>query len=109
MGLDDWRLLVALLTSFVAKENTIATLGILYGTPEEGVGLAARVAGSMSAASGLAFLAVQMLFVPCLATVAVTRQETGRWGWALLDVSLLLAISLAAGVAVFQLGRLLGL
>jgi len=35
----DWRLIVALLTSFIAKENTIAPLGVLFGSGE-GVGLA---------------------------------------------------------------------
>jgi len=30
MGLGDWRLIVALISSFVAKENTVATLGILF-------------------------------------------------------------------------------
>ncbi len=31
MGLGDWRLIVALLSSFVAKENSVATLGVLFG------------------------------------------------------------------------------
>ncbi|NLE75409.1 MAG: ferrous iron transport protein B, partial [Chloroflexi bacterium] len=39
LGLD-WQMMVALLTSFVRKENTIATLGVLYGSGHEGVGLA---------------------------------------------------------------------
>jgi ferrous iron transport protein B len=42
LGLD-WRLLVALLASFVAKENAIAALGVLYGSAE-GAGLAATLA-----------------------------------------------------------------
>ena len=70
MGLNDWRLIVALLTSFVAKENTIATLGVLYGMSDQSVGLAARV-GATLAAAGLSFLVVQMLFIPCVATMAV--------------------------------------
>ena len=109
VGLEDWRLVVALLTSFIAKENTIATLGILYGAADQGVGLAARLAGSISSASALAFLVVQMLFIPCVATVAVMRQETGGWRWVALDIGLLLVVSLGAGVIVFQLGRLGGL
>ena len=43
-----------------------------------------------------------------MATVAVIRQETGSWRWALADMGMFLAISMAAGIAVFNLLRLLG-
>jgi ferrous iron transport protein B len=104
MGLD-WRLTVALLTSFIAKENSIATLGVLFGT-SEGAGLAATLAGTFSTSTALAFLTVQMLFVPCVATVAVIRQESS-WKWALFDLAFLLGISLAAGAVVYWVAHLL--
>ncbi len=108
MGMD-WRLLVALLSSFLAKENAIATLGILYGGEESPHGLAATLAAAVPPAAGLAFLVVTMLFIPCVATVAVMRQETRRWRWALLSVLLLLALALAAGIGVYQAARWLGI
>jgi ferrous iron transport protein B len=102
MGLGDWRLMVALLTSFVAKENTIATLGILFGVGESGSGLAQQVAAVLTPPAALAFLVVQMLFIPCVATVAVIRQETRAWKWTASSVALQLALSLAVGIAVYQ-------
>ena len=107
MGLNDWRLIVALLTSFVAKENTIASLGVLYRMSDQSVGLAARVGATLTPAAGLSFLIVQMLFIPCVATVAVIKQETDSWKWTAFSVILLLAISLIAGVLVYQLAALL--
>jgi ferrous iron transport protein B len=104
----DWRLMVALLTSFIAKENSVAALGVLFGT-SEGMGLAQVVADSYPAATGLAFLVVQMLFIPCVAVVGVIRQETGSWRWTLFNLGSLLLISLATGIAVFWLARLGGL
>ena len=104
----DWRLTVALITSFAAKENAIATLGVLFGSAGD-AGLAGAMAASFSTASALSFLVVTMLFIPCMATVAVTRQETDSWGWTLLSVFLLLAISVAAGAAVYHLAAFLGL
>lgn len=104
MGMD-WRLLVALLASFVAKENAIATLGILYGSEASAQGLAATLAALVAPATGLAFLAVVMLFIPCVATVAVMRAETRSWRWTLFSVVLLLAIALAAGIAVYHGAR----
>jgi len=109
MGLNDWRLIVALLTSFVAKENTIATLGVLYGMGEQSIGLAARVGATLTPAAGLSFLVVQMLFIPCVATIAVIKQETASWKWTAFSVVLLLMISLIAGVGVYQLAVLLNL
>jgi ferrous iron transport protein B len=106
LGLGDWRLIVALLTSLVAKENTIATLGILFGAGGPESGLAQQVAGVLTPPAALAFLVVQMLFIPCAATVAVIRQETRAWKWAALSVALQLALSLAVGIAVYQIGRL---
>lgn len=104
----DWRLTVALLTSFIAKENSIATLGVLFGTGA-GSGLAEQLAGTFSPSAALAFLTVQMLFVPCVATVAVVRQETNSWKWTAFDLAFLLIVSLTAGVGVYWLTSLLGL
>jgi ferrous iron transport protein B len=107
MGLGDWRLIVALLTSFIAKENAVATLGILYGSAASGVGLPEQIAVTVTSAAALAFLVVQMLFIPCLATVAVIRQETVSWRWTTFSVGLMLVISLATGVLVYQVARAL--
>jgi len=101
----DWRMMVALLTGFIAKENSIATLGILFGTGEE-AGLAETLAATFSPATGLAFLVVQMLFIPCVATVAVVRQETGSWRWTIFNLVFLLLVSWAAGVGAFWLVHL---
>jgi len=107
MGLD-WRMMVALLTSFIAKENSIATLGVLYGVGEEGARLGEVLSGVLTPVAALAFLAVQMLFIPCAATVATIRQETNSWKWTAFSVGILLVISFLAGVIIYQAGWLLG-
>jgi ferrous iron transport protein B len=107
MGLD-WQPMVALMTSFVAKENAIATLGVLYGTGEEAVGLAKTMASHIPPAAALAFLATEMLFIPCAATLATIRQETGGWRWALFNIGLLLIISFAVGIFIYQGAALIG-
>jgi ferrous iron transport protein B len=106
MGLGDWRMIVSLITSFFAKENVIATLGILYKTNGT-ASLAQQAALTLVPAARLAFLVITMLFIPCLATTATIRQETGTWRWAAFSIGLLLVISLGAGTLVYQVGRLL--
>ncbi|MGC9400184.1 MAG: ferrous iron transport protein B [Anaerolineae bacterium] len=100
MGLS-WQFVTALLTSFIAKENTIATLSVLYGGD-----LPATLPGLISPPAALALLVTQMLFIPCVPTVAVIKQETNT-RWMLISVGLLLVLSMSAGVLVYQLGQLL--
>jgi ferrous iron transport protein B len=107
MGLGNWRVIVALLTSFFAKENTIATLGVLYGSGQETGALAAQVALALTAPARLAFLVVQMLFIPCLATVATIKQETGSWRWTWASIGMMLGLSFGVGVVVYQIVRML--
>jgi ferrous iron transport protein B len=98
MGLP-WPALVVPLTSFVAKENTVATLGVLYGNLD----LLRMV---IIPAARLAFLVFQILFIPCIGTVAAIQQETKSWEWTLTSVGMELALSLGLAVAIFQIGRL---
>jgi ferrous iron transport protein B len=104
----DWRLTVALITSFPAKENAIATLGVLFGNSPE-TGLAGALAAAFSTASALSFLVVTMLFIPCMATMAVIKQETNSWRWTFLSIALFLGLSMAAGTLVYHLASFFGL
>jgi ferrous iron transport protein B len=103
----DWRLTVALLSSFPAKENSIATLGVLFGASEKG-GLAHTLVAAIPISAALAFLVVQLLFIPCMATVATIRQETGSWRWTLFSLTMHLIVALTAGIVVYNLARLIG-
>ncbi len=105
MGLD-WRMLVALLTGFIAKENAVATLGILYTPGAAGAPLAETLAAQVSPAAALSFLTATMLFIPCAATVAAMHQETRSWRWTLLGVALVLGIAIGVATVVYQLAHL---
>jgi ferrous iron transport protein B len=94
-----WPVLVALLTSFVAKENTVATLGVLYGDLNS-------LTAVISPAAALAFLVFQMFFIPCVATVSAIHQETRSWKWTLASVGMQLTLSFGLAVAVYQIARL---
>jgi ferrous iron transport protein B len=107
MGLD-WRLTVALLASFPAKENAIATLGVIFGNASGG-GLTQTLAATYLPASALAFLVATTLFIPCAATVATMRQETGSWRWPAASAAILLVVSVGAAGLAFRLALAVGL
>ena len=94
-----WPVMVAMLTSFVAKENTIATLGVLYGNLN-------NLAQVITPPAALAFLVFQMLFIPCVGTVAAIFQETHSYKWTSASVGLMLALSVTLSLVVYQVGRL---
>lgn len=104
----DWQMIVALMTSFVAKENTIATLGVVLGTGEGDVNLSTQLTQVMVPAAAVAFIAVQMLFIPCVASVAAIRRETQSWRWTGFAIGYMLGISFAVGVIIYQVARLMG-
>jgi ferrous iron transport protein B len=106
MGLD-WKMMLALLSSFIAKENSIATLGIVYEVGGEG--LRNVLPGVMSHASALSFLVVMMLFIPCAATVVVMRQEMGSWKWFLFSIIIMLLVFFVSGIITYNLALFLGI
>ena len=104
----DWKLTVAILTSFLAKENAIATLGVLFGGSSS-LGLTATLSATYSVATALSFLVVTLLFIPCAATVATIKQETNSWKWTLGSVGIYLALSILVGTITYHTATLLGL
>ncbi|MCX5821036.1 MAG: ferrous iron transport protein B [Deltaproteobacteria bacterium] len=106
LGLD-WKMVTALLTSLVAKENAVATLGVLYGVGEQG--LLQVLPSVMNHASALSFLTVLMLFVPCAATIAVMRREMADRLWFGASLALTLAVSYLGGMAAYRIALWAGL
>ena len=110
MGLGNWRIIVALLSSFVAKENAVATLGVLFGGGggiAGGAGLATMVAAVLTPAAAAAFLVVVMTFIPCVATVTAIKQESRSWRFVGVNIGLMLAVAFGLGIVVYQVGSLL--
>lgn len=106
LGLD-WKMITALLTGLIAKENVVATLGVLYSVGKDG--LTAVLPTVMSSASAAAFLVVMMLFIPCAATVAVLRQEMNSNKWFYATILMTLITSYIGGVVAFNLVKWSGI
>jgi ferrous iron transport protein B len=96
----DWKMITALLTTIIAKETAIATLGVLYGVGREG--LLQVLPQVMSLPSALSFLVVLMLFIPCAATVAVMKRELGSWKWFGASIGVMLVLSLLGGLIAYR-------
>jgi ferrous iron transport protein B len=103
MGLS-WRMMVALFSSSVAKENAIASLAVLYGEGGQQA-LTDVLPQVLTPAAALSYLVVQMLFIPCVATVATVFQESNSWRWTLFNLLLMLVVSFGLAILVYHVVR----
>jgi len=99
-----WKVGFALINGFVAKEGLISAIAIMTGTAEE----KAFAALGVNNAQGLALLLFFMLYVPCLATVAVIYQETRSWKWTLFSIAYMIIVAtIVSEIAYLTLSLLL--
>lgn len=120
----DWKMGIALVTGFAAKEIVVSTMGVLYqaneNTPSgESTSLQTRIkeqvytsgkrAGSpvFTHLSGLSFLVFVLFYLPCIAVIAAVGRESGSWKWAAFVLFYTTTIAWVASFAVYQVGTLL--
>jgi ferrous iron transport protein B len=105
----NWKTAVAILTSFVAREVFVGTLGTLHGLEDAGQHLTALStqlqATGMSAAAALALLVFYALSLQCAATLAVMRKETGSTRIPVFAFTAMTVLAYSAAVVTFQVAH----
>jgi ferrous iron transport protein B len=107
----DWRAGVALLSGFVAKEIVVSTLGVLHAAgnaEEEGVLEQALIETGMTPLSALSMMVFVLLYLPCLATTAAIRRETGSYKWMFFSIGYSTSVAWGMAFLIYQGGFLLG-
>ncbi|MGP1593666.1 MAG: ferrous iron transport protein B [Treponema sp.] len=111
----DWRINVAILGAFAAKEALVSTLGTIYsveaGSGTDGTELQARIQNNetgMTPLDGLVIMILIALFPPCIATMMAIKTETQSWKWALFSIVYPVFLGGIVSTFVYQVGRLLG-
>ena len=106
----DWKIGTALLGALAAKEVFVAQLGIVYSVGEADEGsqaLRRKLQANYTPLQGFCIMLFCLISAPCVATIAATKQESGSWKWAMLQLGGLTALAYGITLAVFQIGRLL--
>jgi ferrous iron transport protein B len=116
----DWKMGVALISSFAARETLVSTLSIIYnvgdGEDSESDSLVGAVREAKKddgspAWTPLVALSMMVFFVlamQCMSTVAIVRRETNSWRWPLFMVAYMTVLAYIASFITYQGGRLLG-
>ncbi|RJO66188.1 MAG: ferrous iron transport protein B [Myxococcales bacterium] len=108
----DWKIGVALIGAFAAKEVFVAQMGIVYAVgeaDEESEALRERLASNYTPLIAFCIMLFCLISAPCMATIAVTRRESGSWKWALLQLGGLTFLAYVLTVAVYQAGKILNI
>jgi len=94
----DWKIGIALITSFAAREVFVGTMATLYSVGENAdensetlrnkMNAAKRADGSpvYTTATGYSLLIFYLLAMQCMSTLAVVKRETGSWKWPIIQL-----------------------
>jgi ferrous iron transport protein B len=106
----DWRGGVALLTGFVAKEIVVSTMGILYAVEEEESDALQKaiISSGMTPLSALSMMIFVLLYLPCFATIAAIKRETGSFKWMFFSIAYTTCLAWVVAFSVYQGGKLIG-
>jgi ferrous iron transport protein B len=116
----DWKMGVALISSFAARETLVSTLSIIYNVGDGDDAASDSLVGAVRSAkrddgttawTPLVALSMMVFFVlamQCMSTVAIVRRETNSWRWPLFMVAYMTVLAYIASFITYQGGRLLG-
>ncbi|PQV43116.1 ferrous iron transport protein B [Methanohalophilus euhalobius] len=103
----DWKIAVALVFGFVAKEIVVGSLGTLYGTGEGEALSSALVADpGFTPAIALGLMVFTLLYVPCIGAVAVIKKETGSWKWMFFQAAYSTAVAWILALVTIGVGNI---
>lgn len=107
----DWKIGTALIGATAAKEVFVSQLAIVYAVGSEDEGsttLRQKLHAAYTPLTGFCIMLFCLIYAPCVATVAMTKQETNSWGWAALQFFGLTVLAYAATLLVYQVGSRIG-
>ena len=106
----DWKIGTALIGASAAKEVFVSQLFIIYslGDSEENFeALQGHLKEDYSPLQGFCVMLFCLITAPCIATVAITRKESGTWKWAAFQYFGLTVLAYVVTLVVYQTGHLI--
>ena len=109
----DWKIGIALFTSFAAREVFVATMSTLYslGTTENYTSIQQKLAAEKDAITGkprftmavaVSLLLFYVFAMQCMSTMAVVKRETGGWKWPIVQFVFMCSLAYVASLVAYQ-------
>jgi ferrous iron transport protein B len=109
----DWRIGIALITSFAAREVFVGTMATLYsvGEDEQGMLLRDKLRAAkkedgtplFTMATGISLMLFYLFAMQCMSTLAITRRETKSWKWPIIQFTYMTTIAYVMSFIAYQL------
>lgn len=111
LGFGNWQSTVAAITGLIAKENIVATFGVLLGSPEvteSGEEIWAILRSEIfTPVSAYAFLAFNLLCAPCFAAMGAIKREMNSFKWTAFAIGYQCIFAYAIALVINQFGLLI--
>ena len=116
----DWKIGIALITSFAAREVVVSTLSTIYNIGDDGdnmVNLKDAMRNDKDPITGentytpLIAISLMVFYVyaaQCMATFAIVKTETNGWKWPVFMIVYMTVLAYGMSLLVFQIGRMIG-
>ncbi len=107
---EGWKMAVAAVSGLIAKENVVATFGLLFGfgeVAEDGQEIWGSLATVMTPIASYGFLVFNLLCAPCFAAMGAIKREMNntKWFWFAIGYQCILAY--VAAMCIYQIGTLI--
>ncbi|RZK40445.1 MAG: ferrous iron transport protein B [Pedobacter sp.] len=111
----DWKIGIALITSFAAREAFVGTMATIYsvdGGDEDTDSIRDRMRASVNSktglpvytfATGISIMLFYAFAMQCMSTVAIVYRETKSWKWPMIQLGYMTAMAYVAGLIAYQL------
>lgn len=104
---EGWKMAVAAVTGLIAKENVVATFGMLFGfaeVAEDGAEIWGNLAQVMTPVAAFGFMVFNLLCAPCFAAMGAIKREmnNAKWFWFAIGYQSILAYIVA--MCIYQIG-----
>ncbi len=107
---EGWRMAVAAVTGLVAKENVVATFGMLFGfaeVAEDGAEVWGDLATVMTPIAAYGFLVFNLLCAPCFAAMGAIKREMNNAKWFWFAIGYQCGLAYVVSLCIYQIGTLI--
>ena len=107
---EGWKMAVAAVTGLIAKENVVATFGMLFGfaeVAEDGAEIWGNLAQVMTPIAAYGFLVFNLLCAPCFAAMGAIKREMNNKKWFWFAIGYQCGLAYVVSLCIYQIGTLI--
>ena len=107
---EGWKMAVAAVSGLIAKENVVATFGLLFGfaeVAEDGSEIWGSLAQVMTPVAAYGFLVFNLLCAPCFAAMGAIKREMNNVKWFWFAIGYQCGLAYVVALCIYQIGTLI--